>query len=102
MGAIVGGIGKERNFDPEGKDYDYASAKKSGMGPDGTGENAGHWGSVTMASDEDKKKYNLPDDSYMVLKGRNHETWQKAVAAEAERGSEIKKFGSRYFSVPKK
>ena len=102
MGAIVGGISKERDFDPEGKDYDYASAKKGGMGPDGTGENVGHWGSVTMASYEDKKKYNLPDDSYMVLKGRSHETWQKAVAAEAERGSEIKKFGSRYFSVPKK
>jgi hypothetical protein len=51
---------------------------------------------------EDKKKYNLPDDSYMVLKGSSHETWQKAVAAEKERGSEIKKFGNRYFSVPKK
>ena len=72
------------------------------MGPTGTGENKGHWGSVTMASDADKKKFGLPDDSYIVLKGRNHETWNKAVDAEAARGSEIVKFGSRYFSVPRK
>jgi hypothetical protein len=102
MGGVVGGISKEPNFDPEGKSYDYSTARKAGMGPDGTGENAGHWGSVAPASMEDKKKYNLPDDSYMVLKGSSHETWQKAVAAEKERGSEIKKFGNRYFSVPKK
>jgi len=101
MSGVVGGINKDQKFDPEGSGYDYAAAKKSGMGPDGTGENAGHWGSVTMASDEDKKKYNLPDDSYLILKGRKHETWEKAVAAEKERGSVIKKFGNRYFAIPK-
>lgn len=71
------------------------------MGPDGTGENQGHWGSVTAASEAVKKKYNLPDESYVVLKGKTHETWDKAVAGEAERGFEIKKYGNRYYSVPK-
>jgi len=88
-------------FDPEGKDYDYGTAKDAGLGPDGTGENKGHWGSVAMASDEDKKKHGLPDDSYVILKGRKHDTWSKAEQAEKERGSEIIKRGDRYYSVPK-
>ena len=87
-------------FNPEGEGYDYETALKYGMGPDGTGENAGHWGSVAPASKEDKQKYKLPDESYVILKGRKHETWQKAVDGEQERGFEIRKFGDRYFSVP--
>lgn len=87
-------------FNPEGEDYDYETARKYGMGPDGTGENAGHWGSVAPASKEDKQKYKLPDESYVILKGRKHETWQKAVDGEQERGFEVRKFGDRYFSVP--
>jgi hypothetical protein len=87
-------------FNPEGDGYDYETARKYGMGADGTGENAGHWGSVAPASKEDKQKYKLPDESYVILKGRKHETWQKAVNGEQERGFEIKKFGNRYFSVP--
>jgi hypothetical protein len=93
--------GGEVKFDPESSDYDYATAKAAGLGPDGTGENAGHWGSVTMASDEDKKMHGLPDDSYIVLKGRKHETWDLADKGEQERGSEIVKRGDRYYSVPK-
>ena len=90
-------------FQPEGKGYDYASAKAAGMGPtgDGTAENKGHWGSVTLASDAVRAKYNLPDESYMVLKGRSHETFFKAVLSEQARGSKIIKRGNRYFSVPK-
>ena len=87
-------------FNPEGDGYDYETALKYGMGADGTGKNAGHWGSVAPASKEDKQKYKLPDESYVILKGRKHETWQKAVEGEQERGFEIKKFGNRYFSVP--
>jgi hypothetical protein len=87
-------------FNPEGDGYDYETARKYGMGPDGTGENAGHWGSVAPASKEDKQKYKLPDESYVILKGRKHETWQKAVDGEQERGFEVRKFGDRYFSVP--
>lgn len=94
-------MGNAVKFDPEGKDYDYDTAKKYGMGPDGTGRNKGHWGSVAPASPEARKKYNLPEGSYKVLKGRKHETWGKGVQAEKARGSEVRKYGDRYYSVPK-
>lgn len=91
------------SFDPEGEGYDYKTARSFGMGPtgDGTAENKGHWGSVAPASDAVRSKYNLPDESYMILKGRSHETFFKAVLAEQSRGSKIIKRGNRYFSVPK-
>jgi len=88
-------------FDPEGSDYDYYTARSAGMGPTGTGENAGHWGSVTMAPKALKVKYKLPEESYILLKGKNHPTWDLAVKGEEERGFEVKKIGNRYFSVPK-
>lgn len=91
-----------KTFDPEGSDYDYETAKIGGLGPDGTGDNKGHWGSVTMASDAEKKLHGLPSDSYVILKGRKHETWDKAEEAEKARGSEIIKRGERYYSVPVK
>lgn len=90
-----------RNFDPESSDYDYKTAIAGGLGPDGTGENKGHWGSVTMASEADKKKHGLPDESYILLKGKTHKTWDLAVKGEEERGFEVKKYGNRYYSVPK-
>lgn len=89
------------SFNPEGTDYDYATAKKYGMGPTGTGENAGHWGSVAPTSKAEQQKYNLPEESYVVLKGKGHETFHKAVAGEEERGFMVKKFGNRYYSIPK-
>jgi hypothetical protein len=88
-------------FDSESAGYDYKTAVAAGMGPAASEENEGHWGSVTMASEEVKKKYNLPDETYVVLKGKAHETWDLAVQGEAERGFEIKKYGNRYYSVPK-
>jgi hypothetical protein len=90
-------------FDPEGSDYDYKTARAGGLGPtgDGTKENAGHWGSVTMTTAAERKKHNLPDESYVVLKGKSHATFNKAVAGEEERGFQIVKRGSRYYSVPK-
>jgi hypothetical protein len=86
-------------FRPEGHGYDYRTAIGAGMGPDGTGENAGHWGSVapiTAALTGEP----LPDDSYMMLKGRQHPTWQLGVAGEEQRGSRVVKMGDRYYSVP--
>lgn len=85
-------------FDPEGTDYDYETAKRNGMSP--SADN-GHWGSVAPASKEDVEKYKLPDGSYVILKGKNHESWGKAVSAENDRGYEVKKFGDRYYSVPR-
>lgn len=64
-------------------------------------ENIDHWGSVVPASQEDKDKYNLPKESYMIVKGKAHKTFNKAVEAEEERGFEVKKFGNRYYSIPK-
>jgi hypothetical protein len=92
MGAV--------KFNPESEDYDYATAVAAGLGPDGTGKDAGHWGSVAAASDKEKKAHGLPKDSYVVLKGRKHETWDKAEQAEKERGARIVKRGERYYSVP--
>jgi len=88
-------------FNPRGKDYDYQTATAYGMGPNGTGENAGHWGSVAPTSDDERMLHGLPEDSYVVLKGKSHPTFHKAEAAEEERGSKIVKAGDRYYSIPK-
>jgi hypothetical protein len=64
-------------------------------------ENIDHWGSVVPASKTDKAKYNLPEESYMIVKGKAHKTFNKAVQGEEDRGFEVKKFGNRYYSIPK-
>ena len=88
-------------FDPEGSGYDMKSAKKSGMKPVIDPEDGlPHYGSVIEATKQQKSKYGLPDESYMLLKGKEHETWDKAIQAEADRGFRVKKFGDRYFSIP--
>lgn len=87
-------------FDPESDSYDYVTAKAAGMGPNGTGENSGHWGSVAEPTEQDRKKYGLPEESYMILKGKSHPTFEKAVAGEEARGFKVIKRGTRYFSVP--
>jgi hypothetical protein len=89
------------SFNPQGSDYDYSSARAAGMGPDGTGENAGHWGSVAAAPEYVRQKYGLPEDSYLMLKGRNHPTWDKGVAGEVDRGYKIIEIDNRYYSVPR-
>jgi hypothetical protein len=42
----------------------------------------------------------LPEGSFIILKGRNHPTFDKAVAGEMKRGSVVKKIFGRYFSIP--
>jgi hypothetical protein len=98
-----------RKFDPLGADYDYETAISNGMGATGTGVNANHWGSVAPAPQNYVEQYNLPAESYMMLKGVKHPTWHKAVAGEqqhitesAPKGYEIVQYGDRFFSVPKK
>jgi hypothetical protein len=44
----------------------------------------------------------LPRDAYVMLKGKAHETFDKAKAAEKERGSKVVKIGDRYYSIPVK
>lgn len=88
-------------FNPEGSGYDYQTALAYGMGPTGTGEDLGHWGSVAPTSDDERMLKDLPRDSYVMLKGKAHETFKKAEEAEKERGSKIVKIGDRYYSIPK-
>jgi hypothetical protein len=83
-------------FDPEGDGYDDFGAQLAGMRPDETG----HMGSVREASEDERKLLNLPDEAYLVLKGRKHETFHKTEKAEAERGFKIIKLKGRYWSVP--
>lgn len=98
-GAIDGSRG-QAGFDPTGAGYDYDRATAAGMGPDGTGENAGHWGSVAPVSAEEAQKFGLPEGSYVMHKGQGHPTFHKAVAAEEARGSQIVERGGRLYSVP--
>ena len=65
-------------FDPEGSGYDYASMITAGGYPQTMGPLAGHWGSVVPASEMDKVILGLPNESYLLVKGRNHPTWNLA------------------------
>jgi hypothetical protein len=94
---------KTSAFDPEGSGFDMATAKASGMKPyDVPGPDYGHWGSVTPTTKEQQAEHGLDEDSYMILKGRDHKKFQKAVDGESKRGFEVKKIGNRYYSVRKR
>lgn len=72
------------SFDPEGPDYDYASAQAGGLTPDATG----HWPS------------RVPETG-LIVKGRGHETYDKTVAGETAAGMEIQPGpDGRYYSQP--
>lgn len=93
-------------FNADSSEYDYKTAEESGMLPDlRPGKNFGHMGSVTATPQymRDKyKQFGLPEgESYVVLKGASHPSHNDLIEGEAERGFEVKKFGDRYFSVPK-
>jgi len=89
------------NFLPEGFDYDYKRAEQAGMIRELDSETKEmHFGSVAPTTKAEREKYGLPDESYVILKGRQHESWDKAVKGEAERGFRIKQYGDRYYSVP--
>lgn len=98
--ADGGAVNDERPFDAEGEGYDYQTAISRGMGPDGKGENEGHWGSVAEVDEETSRRLGFGGPSYLMLKGRNHPTWDKAVAAEKELGRHVIKYGNRYYAVP--
>ena len=88
-------------FMPEGFDYDYKRAKQVGMTRQLDPETKEmHLGSVAPTTKAEREKYGLPEESYVILKGRQHESWDKAVKGEAERGFRIKQYGDRYYSVP--
>lgn len=96
----------QKPFNADSSDYDYATAENAGMLPDlRPGKNFGHMGSVTAVTPDmyqNYKQHGLPSgESYLVLKGASHPTHNYLIQGEAERGFEVKKFGDRYFSVPK-
>tara|TARA_R100000781_G_scaffold84632_2_gene52084 strand:+ start:36 stop:335 length:300 start_codon:yes stop_codon:yes gene_type:complete len=92
---------KQHQFDPDGDGYDMATARAAGMTPHGgDGPDKGHMGSVVLSTEAERKKFALPPKSYLMLKGRNHPTFHKAVQAEKRRGFKIIKIGGRYWSVP--
>ena len=68
-------------FNPEGSGYDYASAKKYGIKPNEKG----------------KYQSRVPETG-LILKGRNHPTFDKTIEAEKKAGYEIYKKNNRYFS----
>ena len=100
LGIVVPGTKPTSKFNPNGQDYDYDRAISSGMGPAASGPNAGHWGSVAPVTTQEMATHGLPEGSSIMLKGSLHPTWDKAIAAENARGSNIQKRGDRYFSVP--
>lgn len=100
QGGLVYLAAGGKAFEPESEGYDYKTAMAHGMGPDGTGEDLGHWGSVAPTSDDERMLRDLPKESYVMLKGKAHETFKKAEEAEKKRGSKIIKSGERYYSVP--
>lgn len=67
-------VGMLTEFDPEGSGYDYATANKSGLGPDDTG----HWPS-------------RDPESGLILKGRGHPTFNLTEEGEAKAGYTIRR-----------
>lgn len=89
-------------FDPDGAGFDMDRARAAGMTPAGpeAGENEGHFGSVVPVNESERRQLGFDGEAYIILKGRDHETFDKAVAAEKRRGFKIVKAGGRYYSVP--
>jgi len=69
-------------FDPEGEDYDYATAEMFGLMPD----ESGHWPS------------RVPQTG-LLLKGRKHKTWPLSIQGEHEAGFKVIKKNGRYYSI---
>jgi len=89
--------GAVEQFDANGDGYDDDRAAKAGLKRD----KSGHMGSVAPASKDERKQFGLPEEAYVLLKGKKHETWQKALEAEYARGFKVMKLKDRYYSVPK-
>ena len=89
----------KKGFDPESAQYDYLTAEGVGMKPNNYNQ---HMGSVAPVNEQMSKQYGLPEgEAYIVLKGSNHPTHNFLVDYEDKRGFQVKKYGDRYFSVPK-
>ena len=75
--------GLPETFDAEGMGYDTVTAKAYGLKPN----KAGHWQS------------RIPSTG-LLLKGKQHPTWNLLEEGEKKAGYKIIKKGSRYYSFP--
>lgn len=70
---------RSKKFDPEGEDYDYDTAREAGLGPsEEEGPNKGHWPSRDPRTG-------------VLLKGRKHSTFDKAVREDEALGYKLRK-----------
>jgi len=83
-------------FDADKDDYDMLTAVEGGLEPDKTG----HWGSRVKLTEEKREELGLPESSAIILKGKNHKTWDKTVKGEKDAGFKIIRIGNRDYSVP--
>lgn len=78
---------KQSAFDPEGDGYDYETARSAGLGTSIDSEDGQpHWPSREPRTG-------------MVLKGRKHATFDKAIEADSSLGYKLEKRGQRYYTV---
>lgn len=73
-------------FDPEGDGYDYDTARAAGLG--------------TTVDEEDGQPHWPSRDprNGMILKGRKHLTFEKAIEADASLGYRLQKRNGRYYT----
>jgi hypothetical protein len=86
-----------RTFDARSDNYDLERARVAGL----TRDAEGHMGSVAPTTAEERQQFGLPEESYVMLKGRTHPTWQLGVQGEEERGFKVVQLNGRDYSVPK-
>jgi hypothetical protein len=72
-------------FNPEGRGYDYRSARRYGLRAAGLNR---HWPSRVPGGPQ----------RGMILKGRKHKTWEHTVAGEEAKGYKINRYRGRYYS----
>ena len=86
------------NFDPESGDYDDYIKDALNLQPNPETQ---QYGSLLRLNDEQLQLTGLPEGSGLILKGKNHPTWNEMLVEEEELGNKIIRKDNRYYSVPK-
>ena len=78
----------KRPFDPKGSDYDYGTARMEGLKP-------------RKVPDDDKPHWpsRVPRTG-LLLKGRNHPTFDKGVEVDRREGYGLEMRDGRYYTQP--
>jgi hypothetical protein len=87
-GPVPQGLKGGGDFDPEGKGYDYETAKKD------------HYFNIFRDAPGGAKPHGVSRDrkTGMLLKGRKHDTFSKGVGVDENLGYGLKKKGNRYYT----